>query len=59
MTILFSDGMEFDTSGDLHVEHREDGWYVVGRGLLMPVSSREEGETAIAEMEGESQKGGE
>jgi hypothetical protein len=45
--IRFSDGMSFDTSGPLRTTHRSDGWYVVGRGMLMAVDSREEGEEFI------------
>ncbi len=48
--LRFSDGMEFDLSGELRVEHRSDGWYVVGRGMLIPVADREEGDRVIAEM---------
>jgi len=42
--------MEFDLSGDLRVVHRHDGWYVVGRGMLIPVADREEGDRMVAEM---------
>lgn len=35
----FSDGVEFDTTGPLRVEHRHDGWYVVGEGSLAAVDS--------------------
>jgi len=47
MTLKFSDGMEFDTSGPLRITSRSDGLYVVGNGQLIPVSSREEGEEII------------
>ena len=47
MTLKFSDGMEFDTSGPLRIESRCDGLYVVGNGQLIPVSSREEAEQII------------
>jgi len=44
MSILrFTDGQEFDTSGDYRIEERYDGLYVVGNGLLMAVKTREEG----------------
>jgi hypothetical protein len=46
--VKFSDGMEFDTSGPLRIEEREDGLYVVGGGMLVAVDSREEGERIIA-----------
>jgi hypothetical protein len=48
--LRFSDGMEFELSGDLRVVHRRDGWYVVGRGILVPVVDREEGDIVVAEM---------
>ncbi len=47
MTLKFSDGMEFDTSGHLRIESRSDGLYVVGNGCLIPVNSREEAEEII------------
>ncbi len=43
----FSDGMEFNTSGPLRVEHRSDGYYVVGNGMLMAVDTYEEGRKYI------------
>ena len=51
--LRFSDGMEFDLSGDLRVVHRRDGWYVVGRGMLIPVTDREEGDRTVAQMTNE------
>ena len=48
--LRFSDGMEFDLSGDLRIVHRRDGWYVVGRGMLIPVADREEGDLMVAQM---------
>lgn len=48
--LRFSDGMEFDTSGELRVECRSDGWYVVGSGMVIPVDSRQEGTELIREM---------
>jgi len=43
MTLRFSDGMEFDLSGELRIERRSDGLYVVGAGMLIPIGSRAEG----------------
>ena len=51
--LRFSDGMEFDLSGDLRLIHRRDGWYVVGRGMLIPVADREEGDRTIVQMKEE------
>ncbi|MDI6840473.1 MAG: hypothetical protein QMD71_06480 [bacterium] len=45
--IKFTDGEEFDTSGELRVEKRKDGWYVVGKGMLIPVKDREEAQEVI------------
>ena len=46
----FSDGLSFDTGREYRLTHRFDGWYVVGRGILAPVKSPEEGNAFIAEM---------
>ena len=42
MSLKFSDGMEFDTSGDYRIVEKFDGLYVVGNGMLLPMDSREE-----------------
>lgn len=48
MSILrFTDGEAFNTEGPYRTEAREDGWYVVGHGSLIPVRSEEEGEQLI------------
>jgi hypothetical protein len=52
MRLRFSDGQTFDTDGELRVEERDDGFYVVGKGLLVPVKDKEEGELYIKEIEG-------
>ena len=46
----FSDGMKFNTSGEYRLTHRSDGWYVVGRNMLVPVKGPEEGTAFISEM---------
>ena len=46
----FSDGMTFNTGGPLRPTKRKDGWYVVGKGMLIPVDSLEEGREIIAKM---------
>lgn len=51
--LRFSDGMQFDVGGDPRVIHRHDGWYVVGRGMLVPVADREEGNGLVAQMKNE------
>jgi hypothetical protein len=48
MSVLrFSDGEEFDTSGPIRKELRRDGWYVMGKGLLIPVRDEEEADQVI------------
>ena len=47
----FSDGVSFDTSGKLRVEHRHDGAYVVGNGLMIPVADEAAGLATIERME--------
>ena len=42
MTIKFSDGMTFDTKGNLRIICKSDGMYVVGEGMLIPIDSEEE-----------------
>ena len=48
--IEFSDGMKFDTSGELRLEYRSDGWYVVGQGMLCAVDTPEEGKKMISKL---------
>lgn len=59
-TIKFSDGIGFDTeSRTFRVERKPDGYYVVGRGMLIPVDDRDEGWRTIDELlaaEGHSQR---
>jgi len=44
MSILkFSDGEEFDLSGELRTEKRRDGWYVLGNNQMIAVDSQSEG----------------
>jgi hypothetical protein len=51
MAILkFSDGETFDTSGPLRKEERRDGWYVIGRGNLIPVKTQNEADTVINDL---------
>jgi hypothetical protein len=50
MSLTFSDGMTFDTSGELRTEERSDGWYVVGKGMLIPVKDNSEGQELIRKL---------
>ena len=48
MSILkFTDGEEFDTSGDFRKEERYDGLYVIGHGKLIPVASEKVADDTI------------
>lgn len=43
----FNDGENIDTSGPLRVLELKDGFYVVGKGMLVSVKCREEAEEFI------------
>lgn len=47
MILKFSDGIEIDLSGPVRVLELHDGFYVVGEGMLKPVSSKEEAEEIV------------
>ena len=38
--LIFSDGVEIDTSGEPRLLELNDGWYVVGRGHSIPCSDK-------------------
>ena len=52
--LKFSDGMTFDLKGDLRTVQKSDGFYVVGKGMLIPVNDRKEAAKIIKEMGGKS-----
>jgi hypothetical protein len=56
MRLGFSDGVSFDTSGEMRIESRHDGLYVVGGGMLMAVNSYEEGKALIERMKAIKEK---
>ena len=45
--LTFTDGESFDLSGPLRLEERYDGWYVLGNGRMIPVSSQDAGRKLI------------
>ena len=55
-SLTFTDGVHFDLSGELRIESRHDGLYVVGRDQLIPISSEEEGRRIIEESPSSKQK---
>ncbi len=48
--LKFSDSMQFNTDGNLRVVEKWDGFYVVGKGQLIPVNDYEEGIKLIKEL---------
>ncbi|MFC1572809.1 hypothetical protein ACFL6M_04340 [Candidatus Eisenbacteria bacterium] len=51
--LRFTDGMEISTGGKLRTVKKADGWYVVGRGMLLAVESEEDGKALIDKLGGE------
>ncbi len=49
-TLTFSDGETFDTSVELQLTRRKDGWSVIGEGHLIPVKDIDEGRKRLKEM---------
>lgn len=45
--LKFTDGEEFDLSGSIRKECREDGWYVLGEGRLIPVKDEQAADNYI------------
>ena len=54
MIIRYSDGREFDTSGEYRIVEQGD-LYVVGHGLFAKVEDRADGERFIAVLKGEQE----
>ena len=48
--LKFDDGMQFNTEGELRIERRSDGLYVVGDGMLIPVENVQEARELIADL---------
>ena len=48
--LKFSDGMIIHTHGPLRIIELSDGWYLVGKGKLVPVGNEEDGKK-IAKLE--------
>jgi hypothetical protein len=51
MTLRFSDGVDIDTSGEPRVLRLNDGYYAVGKGILIPVDSQQAGEFMVQRMQ--------
>lgn len=50
MTLIFTDGISFNTSGPLRILTLPDGNYIIGNGVLIPTRSRKEAEDLIKQM---------
>jgi len=50
--LKWSDGINIDTSGELRAMCMSDGWYVVGKGMLIPVKDKAEADELITQMKG-------
>lgn len=48
--LKFSDGVSVETSGELRIIHLHDGWYVVGRGMMIPCVDRQDAVDLITEL---------
>ena len=53
MSLLrFSDGITVDTSGQPRVLQLNDGYYAVGKGILVPATNKETAEFLVRKMNG-------
>ena len=50
MTLKFSDGVDIDTSGEPRVLRLNDGYYAVGKGILIPVDTQQAAEFMVQRM---------
>lgn len=52
MKIKFTDGVEFNVTNEApRVTRKSDGYYVVGRNMLIPVDTYEEGLEIVKDMQ--------
>jgi hypothetical protein len=49
--LRFSDGISIDTSGEPRVLRLNDGYYAVGKGILIPVDNLQSAEFMVQRME--------
>jgi len=56
-TLRFTDGVHVNTEGPIRTLKLRDGWYVVGRGMLLPCADREDALATKKELAAEA-KGG-
>ena len=46
----FNDGVKIDTEGELRIERRSDGLYVIGKGMCIPVSDIQEANRVLEDI---------
>jgi hypothetical protein len=56
MKLLYSKGPAIDRDGPIHLVRMEGRWYVVGRGFIYAVDSKEEGRQLIEKLEGKKKQ---
>lgn len=49
--LRFSDGISIDTSGEPRVLRLNDGYYAVGKGILIPVDNLQSAEFMVQRMQ--------
>jgi hypothetical protein len=49
--LRFSDGISIDTSGEPRILRLNDGYYAVGKGILIPVDNLQSAEFMVQRME--------
>ena len=49
--LRFNDGIDIDTEGPLRLMKLPDGYYVVGKGMCIPVNDVHEGISLIKELQ--------
>ena len=54
--LKFSDGITIDTTGEPRVLQLSDGYYAVGKGILIPVDTQEAAEFMVQRMSTEKRE---
>ena len=50
MALIYSDGVEIKNTGPLRIIEELDGLYVAGSGMVIPISTRQEGKELIRDL---------
>jgi len=49
--LKFNDGITIDTSGELRIIKLKDGYYVTGKGMLIPCDSYENAQETLSDLQ--------